>query len=669
MDRIIQFVTSCLQRRWLPALLLVLVVVLAYLPVRHAGFIWDDDSHLTENPCIVGPLGFHGIWATAAATYYPLVLTSFWAQHAIWGLSPGPYHIVNVLVHAADGILLALLLIRLRVSGAWLAAALWALHPVNVESVAWVTELKNTQSCFFYLLAILFFLKWRESRQRSAYAWAFLCAVAAILSKSSTVMLPVVLGLCGWWLEGRWRWRNVPALIPFFAISLAASGWTIWEQQFHSGALGVEWAQTGPQRLIIAGNCLWFYLGKLAWPHPLVFIYPRWEVDASQALAWLPVLAAAGGLFFLWWHRNGRGRAIFFASAYFAVSLFPVLGFFSVYFFRYSFVGDHLQYLASIGPLTLAAAGLALGLRHRPALRWFLSGGLLLALAVLTWRQTWVYQSAETLWADTVARNPNCWLGYNNLGMEYLQSGRVDEAAVSIQKAVELNRSYADGENNLGLALFKTGKLDEAIGHWQRAIEIKSDNAFAYNNLAIGFYKTGRRDEALAHWRKAVEITPDYAEARNNLQAVLDEAPQAPPVENAKSHYDQGMELMAKRHAREAIAQWRQALALAPSNPSASNQLAWVLATWPDASIRNGPEALELAELAVKLSGGSDPAVLDTLAAAQAECGRFPEALETIRRALDLARGDPALTADLQGRLALYAAQSPYREPLPADHH
>ncbi len=667
MDRVLKWVASRLKGPWLLALLLVVAVGLAYQPVWHAGFMWDDDSHLTENPCIVGPLGFHGIWATSAATYYPLVLTSFWVQHAIWGLSPGPYHLVNVLVHAADVVLLALLLVRLRVPGAWLAAALWALHPVNVESVAWVTELKNTQSCFFYLLSIWFFLKWRESRMRSSYAWAFLYAVAAILSKSSTVMLPVVLGLCGWWLEGRWRWRNVFALIPFFAISLAASGWTIWEQQFHSGALGVEWSQTGPQRLIIAGRALWFYLGKLAWPHPLIFIYPRWEVDASQALAWLPVLAAAGWLCFCLWQLYSRRRALFFASAYFVVSLFPVLGFFSVYFFRYSFVGDHFQYLASMGPLTLVAAGLTLGLRQHPRLLRLLGGGLLLVLAVLTWRQTWVYQSSETLWADTLARNPSCWLGHNNLGMEYLQSGRVDQATVSFKKAIELNREYADGENNLGLALVKSGKLDDAIGHWQKAIEFKSDNAFAYNNLAIGLYQTGRRDEALARWRKAIEINPDYAEARNNLQAVLNEAHQPPSADDAKSHYDLGMALMAKGRARDAIVQWRKVRELAPSNPSAFNQLAWVLATSPDASIRNGPEALELATQAVKLSGGSDPALLDTLAAAQAECGKFDDALETVRRALDLARGDAALAADLKTRLALYAAQSPYREPLP-DH-
>jgi hypothetical protein len=249
-----------------------------------------------------------------------------------------------------------MVLARLLVPGAWLGAALWALHPVQVESVAWVTELKNTQSCAFFLLAVLFFLKWREGRR--TYPLALLFAVAAILSKSSTVMLPVVLALCWWWEEGRWRWRNAVSLVPFFLISAVASVWTIWEQKFHSGALGEDWALTAPQRLIIAGRVPWFYLAKLAWPHPLIFIYPRWQVDAAQATAYVPALAAIGALGFLWWRSDGRTRPVFFAAAYFSVSLFPVLGFFNVYYFRFSYVGDHLQYLASIGPLALAGAGI-----------------------------------------------------------------------------------------------------------------------------------------------------------------------------------------------------------------------------------------------------------------------------------------------------------------------
>jgi hypothetical protein len=345
------------ERPWLPAALLVAAVLAVYLPVLQAGYIWDDDKHLTQNPCVIGPLGFSAIWTTAEATYYPLVLTTFWVGHALWGLAPFPFHLLNVLMHAACALTLWRVLLRLRVSGAWLGAALWALHPVNVESVAWVTELKNTQSGVFFLLAILFFLKWRNGK--APYVLALVCALAALLSKSSTVMLPVVLALCLWWEDDRVALRDLGPLVPFFALSAAVSLWTIWEQKVHAGASGADWAQTWPQRLVIAGRDPWFYLGKIVWPHPLVFIYPRWGVDASQILAFVPLIAAVAGLAALWWRRRSGTRPAFFAFAYFAISLLPVLSFFNVYYFRFSFVADHFVYLANMGPLALLGAGIA----------------------------------------------------------------------------------------------------------------------------------------------------------------------------------------------------------------------------------------------------------------------------------------------------------------------
>ena len=364
---------SLWRQDWFWALLLIAFVFIAYTQVFRAGFIWDDESHLTQNPCVVGPLGLKEIWTTTQAVYYPLVLTTFWALHKFFGLNPLPYHLLNISFHAASAILLWRILQVLRVRGAWLGAALWALHPVMVQSVAWVTELKNTQSCVFYLLSILFFLKWedqggavsRPSERRtgdrcsSVFGLSLLFFLLATLSKTSVVMLPFVLALCVWWMRGRIRWRDTLALAPFALISVVASAWTIWEQRFHARAVGPDWVQTFPERLIIAGKAIWFYLGKLVWPHPLIFIYPRWDVDSSKVVAYLPLLAAIAGLVALWFIHAKWGRALFFAAAYYVVSLFPVLGFFSVYFFRYSFVSDHFQYLASMGPLALTGAGIA----------------------------------------------------------------------------------------------------------------------------------------------------------------------------------------------------------------------------------------------------------------------------------------------------------------------
>ena len=365
---------SLLRRDWFWALLLIAFVSIAYAQVFRAHYIWDDESHLTRNPCVIGPLGLKEIWTTAQAVYYPLVLTTFWTLHKFIGLNPLPYHLLNVLLHAASAVLLWRILQLLKIRGAWLGAALWALHPVMVQSVAWITELKNTQSCVFYLLAILFFLKWNDQggavsrppqrrtgdRRSFVFALSLLFFLLATLSKPSVVMLPFVLALCIWWMRGKIRWRDMLTLIPFVLISALVSAWTIWEQKFHARAIGPDWAQTFPERLIIAGKAIWFYLGKLVWPHPLIFIYPRWEIDSSKVVAYLPLLAALAGLALLWFIRAKWGRALFFAAAYYVISLFPVLGFFSVFFFRYSFVSDHFQYLASMGPLALAGAGIAI---------------------------------------------------------------------------------------------------------------------------------------------------------------------------------------------------------------------------------------------------------------------------------------------------------------------
>src|SRR5215472_4254382 len=308
---------SVWRRDWFWALLLVAFVFIAYAHVFRADFIWDDESHLTRNPCVIGPLGLKEIWTTAQAVYYPLVLTTFWTLHKFIGLHPFPYHLLNVLLHAASAVLLWRILQLLKIRGAWLGAALWALHPVMVQSVAWITELKNTQSCLFYLLSILWFLKWQNRREAAAVSgvelersrgggsWdgvilSLVFFILATLSKPSVVMLPFVLALCIWWMRGNIRWRDILILTPFALISTLASAWTIWEQKFHARAVGPDWAQTFPERLIIAGKAIWFYLGKLVWPHSLIFIYPRWGVESSKVIAYLPLLAAIAGLVTLW---------------------------------------------------------------------------------------------------------------------------------------------------------------------------------------------------------------------------------------------------------------------------------------------------------------------------------------------------------------------------------
>ena len=300
---------TCLtQRPWLLALILVVVTFVAYQPAWHAGFIWDDDDHLTANPAMTAPDGLRMIWSSLAVSrYYPLTLTSFWVQRRLWGLNPLPYHLVNIALNAINGLMVFLVLRRLRVTAAWLAAAVWVLHPVNVESVAWITELKNTQSGFFFLGALLCFLRFEAKGQPRWYVLALLCGACALLSKASTVVLPFALLLCVWWERGSWRLRDIGRIVPFFVLALPMSVLAMVEQRGHIARQGTtEWSLGIGQRFIVAGKAIWFYLGKVVWPVNLAFVYPRWEVATDSAGSYLPLAGVlAGGvildLVFLWW--------------------------------------------------------------------------------------------------------------------------------------------------------------------------------------------------------------------------------------------------------------------------------------------------------------------------------------------------------------------------------
>jgi hypothetical protein len=325
---------SWFGRNWVRGLILILVVILAYTPIWHAGFIWDDDVVLTANPCVIGPLGLKEIWTSSAADICPLVLTTFWIEHALWGLAPLPYHLMNIVMHAACAVLLWRVLRSLRVQGAWLGAALWALHPVEVESVAWITEMKNTESALFFLLSILYFVKWLRAKDLNGqnrggwnYGLSLLFGALAMASKSSTVILPVVLCLCGWWIEGGWHWRNVVRVVPMFLMSAAASALSIWTQGLQlATSTDPQWVRTWPQRLVAAGDAVWFYLGKLLWPDPLITIYPRWQIDAGQWVSYLPLLAVIVLFSILWLKRRDWARACFFCSSLFPDGVAPSIG-------------------------------------------------------------------------------------------------------------------------------------------------------------------------------------------------------------------------------------------------------------------------------------------------------------------------------------------------------
>jgi len=541
-------------------------IIAAYVPALQAGFIWDDDDHFTHNPYVTEPGGLVTIWTTTKAIYYPLTLTTWWVMRRLFDLNPFPYHLITVVLHAANAILFAGLLRRLAIPGAFLAGAIFAFHPMQVESVAWATELKNTQSGLFFLLAILAFLRADDALRAGSRWWptwllSMLMGVAAILSKPSTVPLPGVLLVLLIWLRGSWDWKLVARVAPLVVLALLSSLWTIYEQKHHSNAKGPEWDYGFVERLVIAGRAFWFYVGKFLWPEPLIFIYPRWEPATGPAvlhIGW--VLAVAGPLAL----SVAALRGIVWARASLALwllyggLLFPVLGFFNIYFNRFSFVADHFAYLALMIPSIAAGLVVAKGIELLdPELRrvgWAIAFAIPVVLGAMSWRQTPIYKNEEVLWRDTLALNPNAWIGENNLGFELTQQGRFEESLAHFRRALELKPDYEEAHNNLGFALLELGRPAEAIAPLRRAVELRQPFANAMMNLANALAGTGELDEAASLYTSVVQLMPN----------------------DAAVHANHGSILAMKERFAEAREALRRAAQLDPSNAEVTQRLAFV---------------------------------------------------------------------------------------------
>jgi len=661
------------------ATLLLAATMLAYQPAWHGRPIWDDDAHLTK-PALRSLHGLARIWIEPGATqqYYPLVHSIFWLEHPFWGETTLGYHLVNILLHGLSCLLLWCILRRLAVPGAWLAAAIFALHPIEVESVAWISELKNTLSGALYLGAALAYLEFDRRRGRAAYAGALGLFVLGLMAKSVIATLPAALLVIFWWHRGRLAWRtDVRPLMPFFAVGAAAGIFTAWVERTFIGANGAEFAFSLGERVLIAGRVFWFYLGKILWPADLMFIYPRWTVDGREWWQWLFPVAAFAFVASLWMLRK-RARWPLAAVLFFGGTLFPALGFLNVYPFRFSLVADHFQYLAGLAPITVAAAGLAtVAARGGRALKFGScagTGALLLVLGVLTWNQTRIYADFGTIWRATLAKNPGCWLARNNLGTVLLYEGRLDEAIASYRAAWELKPDYAEAHYNAGNAYARKGRPAEALAQFEQALALQPDYPEVFLNRGVLLAQQGRTDDALRDFLRGLASRPDYAEAHYNAGIALFQRGRAAEAiahferavairaDYEEAHRNLAVALVEEGRLAEAIPHYRRVLEINPRNAAAANELAWLYATCPLASLRNGPHAVELARRANET--GENPLFLRTLAAACAENGRFSEAEETARHALSLVpEGDESgLRAALEAELAGYRAGAPYRD-------
>jgi len=491
---------------------------------------------------------------------------------------------------------------------------------------------------------VLAFLKFDRTRNPASYAVALVLFVFGLMSKTVIATLPAAILIIFWWKRGQLSWkRDFLPLIPFFVLGTAAGLFTAWMERSLIGAEGADFNYSIIERFLIAGRVIWFYLGKLIWPLDLIFVYPRWRV--SQTVWWQYLYPAAALLWLvvlMWLSR--RWRAPLAGVLFFVVTLFPVLGFLNVYPFRYSLVADHFQYLAGLGIITLVAAGIALLLelgRHwKQPTGYLLCIAFLASLAILTWGQSAMYTNIETLWQTTIERNPKAWMAHNNLGTVLLQKGRVDEAIVHFRKALEIETDHPDAQANLGSALLQKGELDEAIAQYYKSLEIKPTQALVHYDLGNALLLKGQVDEAVAHYEKALELKPAYADVYNNL----------------------GIVLFQKRQVDQAIAYYQKALEINPQYVQARANLAWALATSPQTPILKAL-AVKLAQQANQLTGGANPTVLHILAAAYAQNGKFPEAVDTAERSLQLAmdQNNTALAEALRTEIDLYEKGFPYR--------
>ncbi len=633
-------------RTWGMALLIIALTVAVYLPAMRGGMLWDDPAHVTP-PALQSWHGLERFWTELGATqqYYPVLFTAFWVEHRLWGDHVLGYHLVNILLHAGACCLLALLLRRLwtisepdaapgsaprePAGAAWFAAALFAVHPVCVESVAWISEQKNTLALTLALLASLAFLRFWERRTVSSYAAALGLFLLALGSKTATAPLPAALLVMLWWRRGRLSWRrDVAPLLPWFAAAVTAGLFTSWVERNFVGAAGATFSLTAFERLMLAGRVVRFYLGTLAWPAELTFFYPRWDVPGA-APGWIAGFVALAVVTVILWAIRRRMRGPLAAWLLYGGLLFPALGFFNVYPFVFSYVADHFQYFASGSLIAAVATGAAIVLAGLPprarVAGWAAGMALIVALAWAANRQSALYRNNETLFRATIARNPTSWMAHQILAVTFARAPhRHAEAIAEYRTALRLNPDYPDAHFGLGVELARLpGHRAEAIAQYERAVQLRPIYAEAHNNLGVELAKTpGRTADAIANFEAALAVKPGFAEAHANLADVLARLP--------------------GRQA-EAVKQYETALHLKPGLVWARCHLAFVLAESP-ARINEG-----IAQYHRVLRDHPDNLdALNGLAIAEVRLGHYAEARSRWEQALRIAPHDDMIRKNLE---------------------
>ena len=587
----------------------------AYLPALGAGFVWDDEPLITANPLLRSLSGLAEIWSGArTADYFPLTNTIFWIEYHLFGVHAAGYHALNIFLQSANALLVWAVLRRLEIPGAWLAGLIFGIHPVHAESVAWISELKNLLSMFFFLVSLLCFFEIEEKRAFSssvAYVASLCFFLFALLSKTHVVFLPVVILLCAWWRRSSSLERNDGAggrqvakrasphfhremirIWPFFLVAIALGLLTLW---FQSRGIGEEEIVLGSfgRRFANAGMAVWWYAGKVFAPIRLMNVYPSWRFDSPRLVEWLPLLALIGVMLILWRWRNRWTRSLLFAFAYFVVALLPVLGLLRMAYARSgTLVADHFQYFADISLIALFSAGVARLLDSRP--RWIkiVTGAvvtlLLGAIGSYTWARTEIYRNEETLWQDNFSKNPDAWQGHNRIGQLFFDKGKFAEAAQHFKRATELKPEIPDNYNSLGLAYCRLERLDEGIVEYRKALQLKGKKPSAAKSAGVATMRTNLAnaltltannliDSARVLFEQGAAIAAEadrktamerYEEAIREYEKALELDPQHPAI-----HRNLGLALIRLGRYDEAVVHLQTVLRQVPNEPTAREAL------------------------------------------------------------------------------------------------
>ncbi|MGD0596984.1 MAG: tetratricopeptide repeat protein [Sedimentisphaerales bacterium] len=497
----------------------------AYIPAIQGGFVWDDDDYVTANPLLSAPDGLYRIWFStdSPSQYFPLAYTTFRGEYQLWGLNPAGYHTVNVAIHCINALLIWVILRRLSIPWAWFAAAVFALHPVNVESVAWITERKNVLMLFFSLLSVLCWVEFvfggKSGRKAILlYAGSLLFCALALFSKATACTLPAALVLILWLKRSPVTVKRWLQIAPYIAMAIGIGLLVMWWEKHHQGMGVVNLGLSSTEKTLIAGRALWFYLWKLIWPVNLAFSYPRWNIDAHSVWQYGWPVSFVIAIVCAWLLRNRLGRGPVTALLFFPAMLFPMLGFFPLYTFVYTFVADHYQYMACIGPIAVAAGAAAITYRKSGKNAKFIiasaAGVLLLTLGTLTWRQCEAYTSRDTLWIDTLKKNADSWLAHGELASSLYRQGKLDEALPHLDRLLELAqyvkkihpRAYSDAYYCKGLIFTAKGRPEDAAEQYKMSLEVDDNSALVHYLLANILARQGKVEEATAHYRHGLEI-------------------------------------------------------------------------------------------------------------------------------------------------------------------